>query len=93
MTTAAMTEVVAAAQQPHIIINEPVVEIRPNLHTYQRRVSFDNVTNIPPAYHSFTLKQSSHGFDRTRRTRTFMIAIDLFEGTLDSLSFTLKVCL
>lgn len=77
-------------KEEHVTV-APTTCIKPSLYTYQRRVSFDNVTNIPPAYHSFTLKQCSHGFERTRRSRTFMIAMDLFEGTLDSLSFTLKV--
>ncbi|GAA5810174.1 hypothetical protein MFLAVUS_003593 [Mucor flavus] len=58
--------------------------------SYQRRVSFDNVTNIPPAYHSFTLKQSSLGFKKTRRSRTYMVAIDLLQEITDSLSFTLR---
>jgi hypothetical protein len=57
---------------------------------YQRRVSFDNVTNIPAACQSFTLKQSSQGFERTRRTRTLMVALDL-NGNMDALVFTLTV--
>ena len=75
-----------------ITYSEPTITTTKKQFNYQKRVSFDNVTNIPPAYHSFTLKQSTEGFERTRRSRTFMIAIDLFQGTLDSLSFTLKVC-
>lgn len=59
--------------------------------SYQRRVSFDNVTNIPSAYHSFTLRRSSHGFKQTRRSRTYMVAIDLLDEILDGLSFTLTV--
>jgi hypothetical protein len=58
---------------------------------YQRRVSFDNVTNIPPACQSFTLKQSSQGFEKTRRSRTLMVALDLNGNRLDALSFTLTV--
>ncbi|CEP20061.1 hypothetical protein [Parasitella parasitica] len=57
--------------------------------TYQRRVSFDNVTNISPAFHSFTLKQCSKGFERSRRTRTFIVAIDLDSNKIEPLVFAL----
>ncbi|KAF1802423.1 hypothetical protein V8B55DRAFT_1444875 [Mucor lusitanicus] len=57
--------------------------------TYQRRVSFDNVTNISPAYQSFTLKQCSRGFERTRRSRTFIVAIDLDSNKIEPLIFAL----
>lgn len=59
--------------------------------TYQRRVSFDNVTNISPAYQSFTLKQCSRGFERTRRSRTFIVAIDLDSNKIEPLIFALTV--
>lgn len=61
--------------------------------TYQRRVSFDNVTNISPAYQSFTLKQCSRGFERTRRSRTFIVAIDLDSNKIEPLIFALTVML
>ncbi|KAI8644301.1 hypothetical protein BD408DRAFT_128272 [Parasitella parasitica] len=57
--------------------------------TYQRRVSFDNVTNISPAFQSFTLKQCSKGFERNRRTRTFIVAIDLDCRSVEPLVFAL----
>ncbi|RCI03286.1 hypothetical protein CU098_011938 [Rhizopus stolonifer] len=70
--------------------------ITTSLCTYQRRVSFDNVTNISPNYHSYTLKQSSQGFERTRRSRIFMVVIDLLRTSAkenikikDPLIFTL----
>jgi hypothetical protein len=59
--------------------------------TYQRRVSFDNVTNISPAFHSYTLKQCSRGFERTRRSRTFIVAIDLDSNKIEPLIFALTV--
>lgn len=58
---------------------------------YQRRVSFDNISNIPPAGQSITLKQSSQGFQRTKRSRTLMVALDLNGNRLDALAFTLTV--
>ncbi|OBZ87206.1 hypothetical protein A0J61_04747 [Choanephora cucurbitarum] len=51
--------------------------IQTSLFTYQRRVSFDNVASISPTFNSYTLKQSSQGFERTKRSRTFMVVIDL----------------
>lgn len=61
-------------------------------HAYHRRVSFDNSTNeAPSGYHSFVLRRSTQGFERTKRTRTFMIPVDLDGGPTDALRKTMRV--
>ncbi|KAJ2957734.1 hypothetical protein NQZ79_g6586 [Umbelopsis isabellina] len=44
---------------------------------YVRGVSFDNMTDKDLPDYSFTLRGKSKGFQRTRRSRTFMVATDL----------------
>jgi hypothetical protein len=44
---------------------------------YVRGVSFDNMTDKDLPDYSFTLRGKSNGFQRTRRSRTFMVATDL----------------
>jgi hypothetical protein len=54
---------------------------------YRKRVSFNNLTDV---HRSFTLRHTSFDFTRTIRTRKFMIALDLYDGTTDSIKFTLE---
>ncbi|KAI7869886.1 hypothetical protein BDF14DRAFT_1879634 [Spinellus fusiger] len=44
---------------------------------YIKRVSFDIMTHKDLRNYSFTLRGKTHGYKRTRRTRTFIIATDL----------------
>lgn len=61
-------------------------------HAYHRRVSFDNSTNeAPSVHHSFVLRRSTQGFERTKRTRTFMIPVDLDGGSTDAVCKTMTV--
>ncbi|KAF7727196.1 hypothetical protein EC973_007894 [Apophysomyces ossiformis] len=56
-------------------------------NTYHRRVSFDNIANLPRAAQSFTLKHKSKGFKKHHNARTFLVAVDLREGTIDPIQF------
>lgn len=57
---------------------------------YRRRVSFDN-THDTQITHLFTLNHASHNFTSTPRSRTFLIALDLDDGSMDPIKFTLQV--
>ncbi|RCH77528.1 hypothetical protein CU098_004009 [Rhizopus stolonifer] len=56
---------------------------------YRRRVSFDN-THDTQITHLFTLNHASHNFTSTPRSRTFLIALDLDDGSMDPIKFTLQ---
>ncbi|KAI9265612.1 hypothetical protein BY458DRAFT_547809 [Sporodiniella umbellata] len=57
--------------------------------SFRRRVSFDNA-NETQLTHSFTLNHASHNFTSTPRSRTFMVAVDLDEGSMDPIRFALQ---
>ncbi|KAI9245975.1 hypothetical protein BY458DRAFT_528348 [Sporodiniella umbellata] len=57
--------------------------------TYVRGVSFDTMTDQDQPDYTLTLRGKTPGYQRTRRSRTFMIATDLSNHTDDALDYTL----
>lgn len=58
---------------------------------YKQRVSFNFLDNDLD-YHSIVLNRSSHGYIRTARTRTFMVAMDINKKTTNHcIKFTIQV--
>ncbi|CAO3696175.1 unnamed protein product [Rhizopus stolonifer] len=57
--------------------------------TYVRGVSFDTMTNQDQPDYSLTLRGKTPGYQRTRRSRTFMVATDFTNSSDDALDYTL----
>ncbi|KAI8150239.1 hypothetical protein BJV82DRAFT_586408 [Fennellomyces sp. T-0311] len=56
--------------------------------TYNRRVSFDNTTAMPEKQH-VVLRQTTDGFERTRRSRVYLVPVNMDVGALDGIKFAL----
>ena len=60
--------------------------------TYNRRVSFDSTTSLNASdQQHVVLRQASDGFERTRRSRTFLIPVNMDIEVFDGVKFTLMV--
>lgn len=60
---------------------------------YIRGVSFDTMTDQDQPDYSFTLRGKSKGFQRTRRSRTFLVATDLANYSEYALNWAITVCI
>ena len=58
--------------------------------TYNRRVSFDNTAAELEQQH-VVLRQTTAGFERTRRSRVYLAPVDMDVGALDGLKFAIMV--
>lgn len=59
---------------------------------YVRGVSFDTMTDQDQPDYSFTLRGKNQGYQRTRRSRTFMVATDLANYSDYALDWAIEVC-
>ncbi|KAJ2955229.1 hypothetical protein NQZ79_g8745 [Umbelopsis isabellina] len=55
---------------------------------FVRRVSFDTMTHQDMPNYSFTLQEKSSGWERTQKTRVFMLATDLESHSREALKYT-----
>lgn len=60
---------------------------------YVRGVSFDTMTDRDQPDLSFTLRGKNQGYQRTRRSRTFMVATDLANYSDYALDWAIEVCI
>ena len=67
----------------------PVIQQPEN---YVRGVSFNTMTDQDQPDFSFTLRGKNQGYQRTRRSRTFMVATDLANYSDYALDWALEVC-
>lgn len=58
---------------------------------FVRRVSFDTMTHQDMPNYSFTLQEKSSGWERTQKTRVFMLATDLESHSREALKYTTEV--
>lgn len=58
---------------------------------FVRRVSFNTMTDQDMPDYSFTLREKSNGWERSRTTRVFMLATDLESHSNDALKYTVEV--
>jgi hypothetical protein len=58
---------------------------------FVRRVSFDTMTHQDMPNYSFTLQEKSSGWERTQKTRVFMLATDLESHSKEALKYTTEV--
>ena len=58
---------------------------------YVRGVSFDTMTDQDQPDYSFTLRGKTQGYQRTRRSRTFMVATDLAPYSDYALDWAIEV--
>ncbi|GAB5590368.1 hypothetical protein Unana1_05268 [Umbelopsis nana] len=57
---------------------------------FVRRVSFNTMTHQDMPDYSFTLREKSNGWERSRTTRVFMLATDLESHSNDALKYTVE---
>lgn len=93
-----MTEFSVSVQANSLHISKPLPltkmsYLTPKSDKYVRGVSFDNMTDKDLPDYSFTLRGKSNGFQRTRRSRTFMVATDLANYSEYALTWANEVCL
>lgn len=70
----------------------PTIPVIQQPEDYVRGVSFDTMTDQDQPDFSFTLRGKNQGYQRTRRSRTFMVATDLANYSDYALDWAIEVC-
>jgi hypothetical protein len=72
-------------------MSHPAIPVIQKPDDYVRGVSFDTMTDQDQPDFSFTLRGKNQGYQRTRRSRTFMVATDLANYSDYALDWAIEV--